>query len=90
MSRVQMQLLKRLVPIVVASVYKSSIKRGAASYIKVQKASKLQKDLKSLENWTKIWGMQFNAGKCELLRVTRKRKPIDTDYYLYIYLSTTE
>ena len=45
-------------------------------------ASKLQKDLKYLENWTKIWGMQFNAGKCELLRVTRKRKPIDTDYYL--------
>ena len=26
--------------------------------------------------------MHFNAGKCELLRVTRKRKPINADYYL--------
>ena len=44
--------------------------------------NKLQKDLRSLENWTKMWGMHFNAGKCELLRVTRKRKPIETEYYL--------
>ena len=42
----------------------------------------LQKDLKILENWTKIWGMHFNAGKSELLWVTRKRKPIDAEYYL--------
>ena len=44
MLELQMQLLKGLVPIVVASVYKFRIKRGGASYIKAQKASKLQKD----------------------------------------------
>ena len=48
MLELQMQLLKGLVPTVVASVYKSSIKRGGASYIKAQKASKLQKDPKQV------------------------------------------
>ena len=48
MLKLQMQLLKGLVPIVVASVYKFSIKRGGASYIKAQKASKLQKDSKQV------------------------------------------
>ena len=47
MLGVQMQLLKGLVPIVVASVYKFSLKRGGASYI-AQKASKLQKDSKQV------------------------------------------
>ena len=45
-------------------------------------ANILQEDLSKLQTWTEHWGMYFNAGKCELLRVTRKRKPINADYIL--------
>ena len=32
----------------------------------------LQKDLSALETWGNLWGMRFNAKKCNILRVTKK------------------
>ena len=43
----------------------------------------LQSDLMLLEEWEKCWQMSFNAGKCLVLRVTRKQKPIVANYILH-------
>jgi len=42
----------------------------------------LQKDLDSLENWGKNWGMSFNAKKCNILRISRGSTPIGKMYSL--------
>ena len=33
----------------------------------------LQIDLNCLYDWTTLWGLKFNTGKFEVLRITRKR-----------------
>ena len=43
---------------------------------------KLQDDLNQIFQWSCIWGMEFNAKKCEVLKVARTRSVIDKDYYL--------
>ena len=43
---------------------------------------KLQDDLNKLFQWSCIWGMEFNAKKCKVLRVARIRSIYDMDYYL--------
>ena len=43
---------------------------------------KLQDDLNKLFQWSLIWGMQFNAKKCKVLRVVRIRSIDDRYYYL--------
>ena len=45
-------------------------------------ATKLQNDLDSVLEWTKLWGMKFNTVKCVFMTKTNKRKPISTQYYL--------
>ena len=45
----------------------------------------LQHDLNTLQNWEKIWKMEFHPGKCNLLQITNKRNPID---FIYIITST--
>ena len=40
----------------------------------------LQRDLDQLQQWEIDWSMEFNPGKCEVLRITNKKKIIDTEY----------
>jgi len=43
----------------------------------------LQEDLGRLEGWEKRWQMEFHPGKCQVIRVTKSPKPLDTNYYLH-------
>ena len=45
-----------------------------------QDAEELQKDLSQLCRWADVWQMDFNATKCHLLSVTRKKVPIRAVY----------
>ena len=42
----------------------------------------LQTDLDNLHEWESKWGMSFNPSKCNTMHITRKPKPIATDYKL--------
>ena len=54
-------------------------------------AQSLQEDLHNLELWGKEWSMEFNADKCEVLRIHRKKKPVIFPYTLHdTTLRTTE
>ena len=46
-------------------------------------AISLQNDLRELENWESRWLMEFNADKCQVLRVSRKRDPLIHEYILH-------
>ena len=46
-------------------------------------AALLQKDLQRLEEWEDKWQLSFNSDKCNVLRVTRSTKQIDTEYTLH-------
>ena len=44
----------------------------------------LQKDLDNLQIWEKMWSMEFNALKCEVIRITnRKSRIIHADYSIH-------
>ncbi len=42
----------------------------------------LQQDLDALQRWEKMWGMSFNPTKCNIINITRKKKPIIETYTL--------
>ena len=42
----------------------------------------LQKDLTALEQWSHKWQMPFNPIKCEFLRITNKKTPLNHSYYI--------
>ena len=48
-----------------------------------QDASILQQDLKALNRWEETWLMEFNADKCFILNITRKRHPMLNKYQLH-------
>lgn len=43
----------------------------------------LQNDLDSLSVWESRWDMEFNPSKCQVVRVTSSRRPINTLYFLH-------
>ena len=40
-------------------------------------------DLDALQQWEKDWLMSFNPDKCEVIRITKKSKPIDANYTIH-------
>ena len=46
-------------------------------------AEALQKDLDDLQSWEKLWQMYFNPDKCEVLRITNKRKIVNAEYSIH-------
>jgi len=46
-------------------------------------AELLQEDLDKLQEWEKTWMMEFNASKCEVLRISNKRKVTDASYTIH-------
>ena len=42
----------------------------------------MQRDLDALMDWGSTWGMIFNAKKCNIMRVSRSRKPLQHFYSL--------
>ena len=46
-------------------------------------AATLQKDLELLEEWETKSQMSFHPDKCNVLRVTRSRKPLNFNYVLH-------
>ena len=43
----------------------------------------LQRDLDTLQTWENKRDMEFNPSKCQVLQITRARKPIPTKYFLH-------
>ena len=43
----------------------------------------LQEDLDKLQVWEKEWQMSFNPTKCEVIRITKKRNPIQTTLQIH-------
>ena len=43
----------------------------------------LQEDLDKLQEWERDWLMQFNADKCEVIRITNKLSPLIHDYRIH-------
>ena len=43
----------------------------------------LQEDLNTLQRWEMKWKMEFHPNKCQVLRITNKRKPIPASYTIH-------
>ena len=43
---------------------------------------RLQQALTNLDAWSRDCNIKFNASKCKVLTVTRKKSPVSYDYYL--------
>jgi hypothetical protein len=43
----------------------------------------LQDDMDNLLQWEQDWQMEFHPSKCQLLRITNKRKPFARDYDIH-------
>ena len=43
----------------------------------------LQQDLDRLQQWERDWLMEFHPQKCQLLRITNKRQPTQTEYKIH-------
>ena len=48
-----------------------------------QDSISLQEDLDRLQQWEKEWQMSFNPTECVVLRITRKRNPINATYKIH-------
>ena len=52
------------------------------SILSYQDAAKLQQALTNLDSWSLHNNINFNASKCKVLSVTRKKNPVRHDYHL--------
>ena len=43
----------------------------------------LQSDLDNLQHWERTWDMEFNPSKCQVICVSRSKKPLKSWYYLH-------
>ena len=43
----------------------------------------LQEDLNKLQEWEQRWQTGFNADKCEVIRITNKKRPLCSDYTIH-------
>ena len=43
----------------------------------------LKEDLNNLQKWEELWGMSLNPDKCEVLCITNKRSPMQSNYVLH-------
>ena len=43
----------------------------------------LQSDLDTLQQWERTWDMEFNPSKCQVISVSRSKKPLKSRYYLH-------
>ena len=41
-------------------------------------SKKLQNDIEILLEWKRGWDMEFNPSKCQVVQITRSRRPINT------------
>ncbi len=48
----------------------------------VEDQLELQRDLDSLQEWSERWGMRFNPGKCNVMRINRGKNPHERYYSL--------
>ena len=58
----------------------------SAVYLAVQgpdNSEKLQNDLNLLQEWEEKWDMEFNPSKCQVLHITRSRRPIRYNYTMH-------
>ena len=46
-------------------------------------AAKLQNDLDILQEWERVWDMEFNPYKCQTLHITRSRRPFNSTYTMH-------
>lgn len=46
-------------------------------------SSILQNDLDTLQEWERTWDMEFNPSKCQVLHISRARRPIHSQYTLH-------
>ena len=54
-------------------------------------AESLQDDLNKLQDWEADWQTHFNPDKCELIRITNKRKTINATYLIHnVHLKQTK
>ena len=57
-----------------------------ALYLTVQgqaDSKKLQNDLDILQEWEREWDMEFNPSKCQVVHITRSRRPINTSFSMH-------
>jgi hypothetical protein len=52
------------------------------SILSISDCESLQRDISSLNDWSQNSNMKFNALKCKVLTITRKKSPVTTDYHL--------
>ena len=46
-------------------------------------SKKLQEDLNVLQDWEQEWDMEFNPSKCQVVHITRSKRPIQTFYSMH-------